>query len=239
VPWSLAAAATVLLAVQLATQARVRSTTVADSVEPAEIVTGKGELATVRLHDGSVVRLAPQSRLRMLRTRHERGVWVEGHVFFAVAKDPGRPFRVRTSEGDLVVLGTRFDVRTGPRGLRLAVLEGRVAVYAGGERKEVAGGEATEVRDGLTLPTLKLANADDVTKWMRRFLAFQSTDLQTVATEVERVYGTRVVFADPSLERETVSASFTDESLEHVMRVICTVVGVQCTVADSLVTISR
>jgi transmembrane sensor len=238
-PWSVAAAAAVVLAVQLATRPSSPSSTAVDALEPAEIVTGKGELATVRLHDGSVVRLAPRSRLRLLRSRHERGVWVEGRAFFAVAKDPSRPFRVRTSEGDLVVLGTRFDVRTDSSGLRLAVLEGRVAVIAGGVRKEVASGEATEVRDGLTLPTLKLGNADDVTRWMRRFLAFQSTDLRTVATEIERVYGTRVAFADPSLERETVTAAFTDESLEQVMRILCTVVGVQCAVTDSLITISR
>jgi ferric-dicitrate binding protein FerR (iron transport regulator) len=103
----------------------------------------------------------------------------------------------------------------------------------------VASGEATEVRHGLTLPTLKLGNADDVTRWMRRFLAFQSTDLGTVATEIERVYGTRVAFADPSLESETVTAAFTDESLEQVTRVLCAVVGVQCAVTDSLITISR
>ncbi len=238
-PWGVAAAATVLLAVQITTRARAPSTPPAATVESAAIETGNGELATVRLHDGTVVRLAPRSRLRLLRSQHERGVSVEGHAFFAVAKDPHRPFRVRTSEGDLVVLGTRFDLRTDRRGLRLAVLEGRVAVYARGERKEVAGGEVTEIRDGLSLPTLKLGNAADVTRWMRRFLAFQSTDVGTVATEIERVYGTRVVLADPSLEHETVSAAFTDQSLEQVMRIVCTVVGVQCTVTDSLVTIGR
>lgn len=238
-PWGVAAAATVLLAVQVATPTRGPSTPAVAAAEPAVIETGNGELATVRLHDGTVVRLAPRSRLRLLRLQHERGVSVEGHAFFAVAKDPSRPFRVRTSEGDLVVLGTRFDLRTDGRGLRLAVLEGRVAVYARGERKEVASGEITEIRDGLSLPTLKLGNADDVTRWMRRFLAFQSTDLGTVATEIERVYGARVVIADPSLEHETVSAALTDQSLEQVMRIVCTVVGVQCTVTDSLVTIGR
>ena len=238
-PWGLAAAATVLLAVQLASRAPVASTISADPTQPAEVVTGNGELATLRLHDGSVVRLAPRSRLRLLRTHRERGVWVEGQAFFAVAKDPDRPFRVRTSAGDLVALGTRFDVRADARGLRLAVLEGRVALFARGERKEVASGEVTEIRDGLTLPTLKFGSAEDVTGWMRRFLAFQSTDLRSAAAEIERVYGTRVTIVDPSLERETVSAAFTDQNLEQVVRVLCAVVAVKCTVTDSLVTIGR
>lgn len=239
-PWSLAAAASVLLAIQFATRVQPLTTAAAgESAQPTEIVTGEGELATVRMQDGSVVRLAPRSRLRLLATRHERDVWLEGHAFFAVAKDPSRPFRVRTSEGDLVVLGTRFDVRTEPRGLRVAVIEGRVALFARGERTEVASGEASGVRDGFALPTLRIDNVDDITKWMRRFLAFQSTELRTVAMEIERVYGKRVVLTDPSLARETVTATFTDESLAQVVRVVCTVVGVQCAVTDSLVTISR
>jgi len=172
-------------------------------------------------------------------TQRERVVDVEGHVFFAVAKDVHRPFRVRTSQGDLVALGTRFDVLTEPRALHLAVVEGRVALLAGGEEQDVNMGEASDVLDGATTPVVKLKDLSEVTRWMRRFLAFQSTPLATVATEIERVYGRRVVVTDSSLAKETVTAVFTDESLEQVVHVVCTVVGVQCVIGSSQVTISR
>jgi transmembrane sensor len=239
-PWSLAASALLVLALQFWVRSEPRSAVASgEPPQPAEIVTGEGELATLRMADGSVARVAPRSRVRMLSTGRERTVSVEGHAFFAVASDSTRPFRVRTSEGDLVALGTRFDVRTEPRGLRLAVLEGRVALYASGERREVAMGEAVGVSNGVPSPVEKLADPAAVTRWMKRFLAFQSTDLPTVALEIERVYGRRVVLADPSLVRETVTATFTDETLDQVVRVVCTVVGVECVVTDSQVTISR
>ena len=241
IPWGLAAAAMLALAVQLwqTSESQPVAAVAPESTPPAEIITGEGELATVRMPDGSVVRLAPRSRLRLDVTDAERAVWVEGHAFFAVAKDSSRPFRVRTAEGDLIALGTRFDVRTEPDGVRLAVLEGRVALLANGERTEVASGESAAVREGRTSAVARIGDLDEITRWMRRFLAFQDTPLLSVAMEIERVYGRRVLIADASLANETVTATLTDASLEEAVRVVCTVVGVRCAIADSQVTIDR
>ena len=239
-PLGIGAAACLLIAFALILRRQQPSAVVVERPPaPTTITTGAGELATVRMVDGSVARLGPRSRLRLIMTQRERVVDVEGHVFFAVAKDVHRPFRVRTSQGDLVALGTRFDVLTEPRALHLAVVEGRVALLAGGEEQDVNMGEASDVLDGATTPVVKLKDLSEVTRWMRRFLAFQSTPLATVATEIERVYGRRVVVTDSSLAKETVTAVFTDESLEQVVHVVCTVVGVQCVIGSSQVTISR
>ena len=243
-PWAIAAAAPVLLAVQLTRGVTEkpptsRSVDVA-GIAPTEIVTGSDELATVRMADGTVARLAPRTRLRLVSTgAHERVVSVQGHAFFAVARDPQRPFRVRTSAGELVALGTRFDVRSDNHELRLAVLEGRVALIAGQSQTEVGTGEAAGVRDGVPIPIVKLQSAEEVTRWMRRFLAFQNTPLFTVAAEMSRVYGRRITITDPAIGAETVTGTFTDESLEQVVHVVCTVVGVNCVVTDSQITISR
>ncbi|HUF27852.1 MAG TPA: FecR domain-containing protein [Gemmatimonadaceae bacterium] len=238
-PWGLAAAAVLALAVQLARSPSAPTVASDEAIPSAEIVTAEGELATVRLPDGSVARVGPRSRLRLMLTRHERTVWVEGQAFFAVAKDSSQPFRVRTDAGDLVALGTRFDVRTHEGGLRLAVLEGRVALLTRGERTEVGSGEAAGVQDGLRIPVVKFGDPANVTKWMKRFLAFQETPLQTAILDIERVYGRRVVLTDPALGSETITAMFTDQSLDQVVLVICTVTGLKCDVTSSQVTISR
>jgi transmembrane sensor len=241
VPWSIAAAATLVLAGQL-TRGRPEPAPVSTTVAAngtAEIVTGANELATVHMADGTVARIAPRSRLRLENASHERVVSIQGRVFFAVAKDPARPFRVRTSEGDVVALGTRFDVRTERRELRLAVLEGRVALISGGAQTELAMGEVGGLRDGVPIPVVKLRSPEEVTSWMKKFLAFRATPLITVAAEIQRVYGRRVTITDPTLGNETVTATFTDESLEGVVNVVCTVVGVQCAVSESQITISR
>lgn len=237
-PWSVAAAA-VMVAVALGWSTYTRPPI--GSWQPAEIVTGAGELATVQLGDGSVARVAPRSRLRIMPSHGERLVWLEGHAFFAVAKQRGRPFRVRTRGGDAVALGTRFDVATHGRALQLAVLDGRVALSAGtgGGGVEIGGGQSAGLIEGRPTPATRIADRASVVAWMGRFLAFQSTPLSRVRDEIERMYGVRVVVSDPSLLDETVSASFTDEPFQQTVGVVCAVIGGRCAISDSGATISR
>ena len=234
ISWGIAAAAIIAIA------AAVRSRAVSSGAawQPTEVVTGAGELATVQLPDGSVARVGPSSRLRLIAAHDERVVSLEGHAFFAVAKRPDRPFRVRTRGGDALALGTRFDVSTQERGLRLVVVEGRVALSAKENQTEVGGGEAADLIDGRASRAVAVSDPA-LLKWMGRFLAFQSTPLPRVAAEIERVYGVRVVLADSSLASETVSAAFTDEPFRQVAGVVCAVIGQRCTITDSVVTISR
>ena len=238
-PWIAASAAAAAILVAAVATLRSRASPSTSTWQATEVVTGAGELATVQLPDGSVARVAPRSRLRLVVTAHERVVWLEGHAFFAVTKQPDRPFRVRTRAGDALALGTRFDVTTEARGLRLVVLEGRVALSGRNNETEVRGGEAAGVVDGHASAPATLPDTARILDWMGRFLAFQNTPLPRVAAEIERMYGVRVVLADSTLATETVSAAFTDEPLRQVVGVICDVIGERCTVTDSVVTISR
>lgn len=237
-PWGVAAAAAVLAITVTwsSTNAPPNS-----SWQPTEIVTGAGELATVQLGDGSVARLAPRSRLRIVPSRDERLVWLEGQAFFAVARQHDRPFRVRTTGGEALALGTRFEVATNSRGLRLVVLDGRVALSAGqgSDRTEVVGGETAGLIDGRPSRARPISYSSAAVAWMGRFLAFQSTPLPQVAAEIERVYGIRVIVSDTALLGETVSASFTDEPFHEVVGVVCAVIGGRCAISDSVVTIGR
>jgi ferric-dicitrate binding protein FerR (iron transport regulator) len=238
VPWGIAAAASMIATTRWQRSEAPSAVTTTPS-EATEVMTGENELATVRMPDGSVARLAPRSRIRVMSSSQERVVWLTGRAFLAVSLDPRRPFRVRTAEGDVLALGTRFDVDARYSGLRVAVLEGRVAVYRNGKREEVDSGEVTAARSGARARTAKLEDPMLATRWTRQFLAFQATPLSTVALEIERVYGKRVVIADTTLANQTVTATFTDESLEKVVQVVCTVVGVFCQITDTHVSVSH
>src|SRR5690606_13338431 len=101
-----------------------------------EIITGMSESTTIRLGDGTIVRLGPESRLRVVGDRDRREVWMEGRAFFAVARDEARPFHVRTPAGDAVVLGTRFDLEARDD-LRVLVVEGAVRLGADGKELDI------------------------------------------------------------------------------------------------------
>ncbi|MBX6364817.1 MAG: FecR domain-containing protein, partial [Gemmatimonadetes bacterium] len=197
--------------------------------------TGAGQVRTVRLGDGSVVRLAPNTTLRAAPASR-REAWLEGTAFFAIAKRNGVPFVVHTAGGDARVLGTRFELRTAVKTVRLAVLEGRVALSAPGGREVVEAGQVSEIEAGRAPTAPRAADVQTmVGGWMRGVLIFEATPLRQAAREIERQYDVRVRLADPSLGDRTVSAVFDHQSLETVVATICRVTDATCQVEEGTV----
>jgi crotonobetainyl-CoA:carnitine CoA-transferase CaiB-like acyl-CoA transferase len=84
-----------------------------------------------------------------------------------------------------------------------------------------------------------VADIGAVTEWMGRALIFQSNSVGQVGAEIERRYGVRIRIQDPDLDRETVTASFTGESFEEVMVVLCRLLGARCSVEARSAIIAR
>jgi ferric-dicitrate binding protein FerR (iron transport regulator) len=236
--WRGAAAAAVLL---VAAGGYYLSAPRASTLSQAEIVTGTAELATIQLRDGSVIRLAPRSRLRLGNRPDGREVTLDGRAYFAVAKARGRPFLVHTRLAEARVLGTHFELATRDEDLELLVVEGHVALDAPGNTVQVRGGEASRVARGTATKPVRVDNAQGALRWIGKFLVFQSTPLHDVARELERTYGVRVAITDSVLAHQTVTATFTDRSAEQVMDVVCSVVNARCAVggAGDSITMSR
>lgn len=215
-------------------------------IGPREVTTGIAETAIVRLGDGTVVRLGPESHLRIPESPARDGsrqIWLTGRAFLAVTKDPGgRAFLVRSHAGDATVLGTRFDIKVGEEDLRVLVVEGAVRMNAQGFTEPqldvgplqmgVVSPHHAPVRDDIDERAL-----DDELKWLGNFLVFEATPLREVARELERRYGVPVTILDPDLEDETVRGMFLDETLRDVVDVVCRTVSVSCVVRESAVTI--
>jgi transmembrane sensor len=238
-PWAVGGAAVALLVVGLGIGYLAAHT--ADGAAPlgaAEFSTAAWEMATVRLGDGTIVRLAPESRLQVSAARGQREVSLEGEAFFAVAKKPGSRFTVRTRHGVALVLGTRFDVRVQKNDVRVVVVEGRVAFSSGGEEVAIEKGQMA-VAEGSGKATVSTVDRPDVLLgWLRHSLVFQATPLDQVAAEIRRRYDVRVDL-DSTLAKRTVTAWFTSQSLEEVVTIVCRVAGATCSTRNGKVVIRR
>lgn len=213
----------------------IRPATASFGVE--EFVTGENQMASAQLGDGSVVRLAQHSRLRISGSKAKRDLWLDGRAFFAVAKDPERPFVVHTATGEAVALGTRFELNTSSDALTLVMLQGKVALSANGGTTEVRGGEVGTVSRGAVPTVVNVPDVYPMLNWVGEFLAFEATPLGDVGSEISQRYGVTVRIDDPQLANRTVTAWFTDESLQEVVAVVCRVVNAQCTITGTTVDI--
>lgn len=236
---SVAVAATAVLA-SLATAGYQRLWPGGDArlLATEELSTGPGEATTVRLSDGSVVRLGPSSRLQMMEQGSGRQVVLSGRAFFAVAPDKKRPFRVHTPSGTIRVLGTRFQVEAGSDDMRLVVVEGAVALATSGSEVQLKAGEMTSVRLGQPAVVEQAPGLSGLSpSWMGQFLVFQRTPLAAAAQEIAELYGVEVQVLDANLAEKTLTMWFSSRPLDEVLTVVCSVVDAACVIEDGSVTI--
>jgi transmembrane sensor len=209
-------------------------------VASTEIVTGADELSTVRLGDGTVVRLAPSSRLVLPHGPNAREVWLYGRAYFAVTSDPQRRFTVHTERGVATVLGTRFDLRSEGQQLRLMVIEGKVQLNADGRTVAVGAHRLAEIGTGRAAAVAEVDHdyIQQTLGWAGNFLAFESTPLKDAARELSSHYSVPITIADSALANQTVTGWFADEPFESVFMIICRAVRAECAVRNSGATIA-
>lgn len=154
---------------------------------PTTLQTGV-DMRQVALKDGSAALLAPGSRLvQSSRWNDRRYVLERGEAFFTVRKAKGRRFQVAVGTAEVEVLGTRFDARAGAGGqVRVAVEEGRVAVYQGPSRRQVArlgAGDYVLVENGRA-ETGRLAAPTEAAAWRGGRLAYADAPLGDVIADL-------------------------------------------------------
>ena len=180
-----------------------------------------GEWRIATLTDGTVVRIGPASRLRIAFGDDHRSVrLLEGEAMFDVAKDPARPFFVKSEMVGVLAVGTEFRVsRRGGEDV-VAVTEGTVAVYRDG-RDEVRGavtqpaaqladatggvsltaGEQVSVsRANQSQPVAKQkVNVDYELAWADGWVSYEDRTIAEVANEFNRRNRVKIVIVDESI----------------------------------------
>ncbi len=235
--FDLVAAGVVALAASMVFQVFVGGTNGGNVSQPALYVTGPGETEMVRLGDGTVVRLGPESLLSAVVGETARDATLQGQAFFAVATDEARPFTIVTDAGTARVLGTRFHLAVHTDELAVTVVEGRVALSGPDHEVQVGAGQATSLLSGVPSPIEAAAPIESVASWMDGFLIFHDTPLDAAMNEVERHYGAEVVVGDAALLDRTLTMWFDSKSLSEVMTVVCSVIDARCSIDAGVVRI--
>lgn len=90
-----------------------------------------GEQHSVLLPDGSEITLNTDTRVRVRYGLRSRDIALErGQARFNVARNPWRPFLVDAGSRTIRAVGTEFDVYRDQDEVRVALIEGRIAVTA-------------------------------------------------------------------------------------------------------------
>lgn len=151
--------------------------------------TGVGERRSMMLEDHSQLQLNSDSAVDIEFDGQRRLIDLRrGELWVEVAKDPQRPFVVRTEQGTVTALGTRFLVRREDGQTRVTVLESAISAQptrvSSAPARVAAGQQAllyADHVDGLT----SLGTADPAS-WIRGVLKVDDRPLLEVLDELAR-----------------------------------------------------
>jgi transmembrane sensor len=234
--WSrplVALAATLLIVAGGVTVSRTarRAGTVPLSASAQVASTGRGERRQLRLDDGSVVTLGPESSVNYRLQADRRDVVLVGLANFSVTHDAKRPFTVSAGDVTTTDLGTEFVIRAyaADSNVVVAVSSGRVGVVVATEPRrstDLAAGDVAVRIPGADLAVRRNTDLSRYTEWVQGRLAFENQTLREVASELSRWFDLDVRIADTALASRRITAVYETPSASDVLDAISAGLGV-------------
>ena len=172
--------------------------------------TAIGEQRRITLADGSLLDLAPGSRVITHFTLAKRDVRLDrGQAFFQVAHNATRPFIVHANNLTVTAVGTEFDVRISPDATAVTVMEGRIKVSPDAEKMDQGGTRTEIIRADIgqrvtfskSTHQFSVGTVDPKVagSWRGGTLQFMGESLEDVAGVINRYSTTHIVIA-PALQ---------------------------------------
>lgn len=212
----------------------------------SEVSVKNGSRTRMLLPDGSQVWLNAGSKLvygSNMAEENERIVTLEGEAFFDVAKNPDKPFLIKTSKITIRVLGTTLNVKAYPAdtATEATLITGKVQVNINQnpEQRIVLAPMEKFILNEVTVPpaanglnSAKQYTVADIrpvyetkdsiiyqeTAWVKNQLVFNNETLAELAPKLERWYGIEIDINSQNSGSHRYTGIFDKETVEQAFR---------------------
>lgn len=192
------------------------------SIEKITYETQPGQKSKINLPDGSIVYLNSTSSLNYDSDfTTNRVVRLKGEAFFEVRKDIRYPFKVESGPLNTLVLGTSFNIRAYDTiNIAVTVASGRVQVVTSKDQTTITEGEQAYYRSNQKQLNVNNVEANRFYSWKDGYIKFENETLESVATELERWFGVKIIFHSNDIKYCRLTLKIHGESLGQVLDVI-------------------
>jgi transmembrane sensor len=206
-----------------------------------QYATEPGQQKVVTLTDGSRIRLAPRTNIRVTSgASGAQTVELRGEAYFDVTVRGQRPFIVRTGRTTTRVLGTSFDVQSYPGDVsdRVTVASGRVQVHAraGSSASVIVTPGMVGFATDSTVVVTK-GNLPHSAEWMSGRVVFREVRASDVLAALTRWYGIEFRFADSALASQHITVGLSTQSMQAALQSLKATLNLDLTVAGNVVTL--
>lgn len=155
------------------------------------IIVPKGKRATITFSDGTSMYINSGSHVIYPSDfeKDKREILVEGEVYLEVAKDPKRPFFVKTKDFDVKVLGTTFNVSAYKEDEMASVVlvEGKVEVDNNNQKTTITPNEKIAITNGKS--SVSVVDVNEYISWKDYIILLAEHQAGEVFKRLSRYYG--------------------------------------------------
>jgi transmembrane sensor len=181
-----------------------------------------GEIRSIALSDGSHLTLDAGSIATVHFEETSREILLDrGEAYVAVARDPSRPFVVRTKDAEIRALGTAFAVRIFDGKTNILVSEGVVEILrpgqAAGQGQRISAQQSATVSSNAATPEVEAVARDVLERklaWQEGKASFAGEPLSAAVAEINRHSRLQVLVDDTALASKRVIGVFNASDAE-------------------------
>lgn len=196
------------------------------------------------LSDGTSVQLNSGTSLKFpvqFIKGKSRQVLLDGEAYFAVTKDPRHPFLVSSSDMNIKVLGTKFNVTSYKNDAKTytVLVEGKVAASNHLNNEEVILKPSERVYfEGKQLK-VEPVNVRKYIAWVSGELMFIDDSFAVITNKLERKYNVQIINHYEELNGIVITATFKEENIEQVLKTFQTYKPFNYTINNRVITITK
>lgn len=206
------------------------------------IETPVGGQYQIVLPDGTKVWLNAASSLKFPSTFARlvsRKVELRGEAYFEVAKNKQQPFIVKTTEQDVEVLGTHFNINTykDEQVVKTTLLEGSIKIHNDLESKILKPGEQSILSNRRF--ALKTVDVEEAIAWKKGYFYFYNENIESIMRKISRWYNVEVRYQGEITEEGFYGTISRTKNINQVLDVLEKTKGVHFKIEGRRITVMK
>ena len=188
------------------------------------IIVPQGQRVNLILADGTTVWLNAKTRMRYpqsFKGADKRVVQIDGEAYFEVSKNKEKPFVVKTSKGEVEVLGTKFYVSAYAHTdkFETSLIEGSVQVQTPTDHLLLTPNHKAMLRGG-DLVSSEIEDMD-IYRWCEGLYCFKELPLEEVLKQFEVYYDIHFVIENKNMINPKITGKFRlVDGVDYALRVL-------------------
>ena len=171
-----------------------------------------------------------------------RNVKLTGEALFEVSRDQEHPFVIECGGLTAKVLGTSFNIKSNETHIEVLVLTGKVALSSKGNSKSLIVHPNEKAvyhaaQDQIAKVVAKENEKSAKTSGTQYSMRFNATPMKEIIRRIEGKFEVRVSLNDERLNNCTITADFTDQSLERTLSMIAQTLEIEYEINNGHVTL--